>query len=111
RDRRRRYLVHGGELLVSVEPRSISDLGDYWAAQGGINLGIVGNLKHCSGYHLGKDRIFSDCACKPDGTCEPGKRWNDYSVTRSRDKAGLTNAAAAIDLGRLDGTLANLYTF
>jgi hypothetical protein len=95
---------------VTVAPKTLTDLGTYWTAQGGVNLGIVGNQKHCSGYHLGKDRIFSTCACKPDGTCEPGKGRNDYSVTRSRDKA-VTNAAMAIDLGRLNGSLVELYTF
>jgi len=54
-----------------------------------VSLGVVGNAKHLSGYHLGKDRIF--------GASGQGK--NDYSVKTARDKAGLTNEASAIDIG------------
>lgn len=96
---------------MSYIPASLAELATYWTKQGGVSLGVIGNQKHCAGYHLGKDRIFSDCACKPDGTCEPGRRWSDYSVSLARDKAGLTNAASAIDLGKLNGTLDNLYAF
>ena len=96
---------------MTYAPATLSQLGKYWSDHGGVNLGIVGNQKHCAGYHLGKDRIFSDCACKPDGTCESGKRWSDYSVQTSRDKAGLTNGSAAIDLGKLNGTLVQLRQF
>jgi hypothetical protein len=59
-------------------------------------LGVVGNDRHCSGYHLGRDRIFSRCACRPDGTCEPGQGDKDYSVSRSRDRIGLSSSASAI---------------
>lgn len=88
---------------MSYAPASLKSLGSYWVKQGGVNLGIVGNTAHIKGYHLGKDRIF-------DGT-GPGIGWNDYSVKTARDKAGLTDAASAIDLGRLDGTLSNLWSF
>lgn len=54
-----------------------------------ISLGVVGNTAHRSGYHLGRDRIFSST----------GKGWNDYSVVTARDKAGLSNGAMAIDIG------------
>lgn len=88
---------------MSYAPRTLKELGAYWTAQGGVNLGIVGNAAHTRGYHLGKDRIF-------DGS-GPGVGWNDYSVELARDKAGLSDAASAIDLGRLDGTLRNLRSF
>ena len=96
---------------MTYNPRSLQDLGAYWTIHGGVNLGVVGNDKHCAGYHLGRDRIYSACACRPDGTCEPGRGAKDYSVTNSRDKAGLTNAASAIDLGKLGGTYAGLRVF
>ena len=86
---------------MSTAPATITALGAYWTAQGGVMLGIVGNRAHTSGYHLGKDRIFG-----PNG-----KGWNDYSVKEARDKRGLTNAAAAIDLGRLNGSLTGLWAF
>jgi hypothetical protein len=54
-----------------------------------ISLGIVGNKRHKRGYHLGRDRIFG-----PEGQ---GK--DDYSIELGRDKAALTNAAAAMDIG------------
>lgn len=96
---------------MSTNPQSLRDLGAYWVAQGGVNLGVVGNDKHCGGYHLGRDRIFGACACRPKGICEPGKGDDDYSVQHARDRAGLTNAASAIDLGMLGGTLDGLYRF
>lgn len=96
---------------MSTQPQSLIDLGAYWTANGGVNLGIIGDQKHCAGYHLGRDRIYGPCACKPDGTCEPGQGDRDYSVIMARDKAGLTNAASAIDLGRLKGSLTQLYDF
>ena len=88
---------------MSTNPTSLRQLGTYWVAQGGVNLGVVGNTAHTRGYHLGKDRIF-------DGS-GPGLGSADYSVQTARDKAGLTNAASAIDLGRLDGSLPALYRF
>ncbi|HVM29513.1 MAG TPA: peptidoglycan-binding protein [Candidatus Limnocylindrales bacterium] len=44
------------------------------------------------GYHLGKDQIFGS-----QGSCV-GQRWDDYSVKTARDKAGLSDARAAIDI-------------
>lgn len=96
---------------MTTAPRSISDLAAFWTAKGGVNLGIVGNMKHCGGYHLGADRIFGACACRPDGACVKGQGANDYSVKLPRDRAGLTNAASALDLGRLDGKLKGLQDF
>lgn len=88
---------------MSYAPASLKNLGSYWTAQGGVNLGIVGNAAHTKGYHLGKDRIY-------DGS-GPGIGARDYSVQTARDKAGLTDAASAIDLGRLDGSLTKLWAF
>ena len=88
---------------MSTSPATLTALSAFWRAQGGVMLGIVGNKAHTSGYHLGKDRIFDGAG--------PGIGWNDYSVKLPRDKAGLTNAASAIDLGKLGGSLANLRTF
>jgi hypothetical protein len=96
---------------LSTAPRSITELAAFWTAKGGVNLGIVGNMRHCGGYHLGADRIFGTCACRPDGDCVKGMGVNDYSLRLPRDRAGLTNAAAALDLGRLDGSLKQLYRF
>lgn len=86
---------------MSYAPQTIAALAAYWTAQGGKQLGIVGDANHTKGYHLGKDRIFS----------ATGQGWNDYSVQHVRDKAGLSNAASALDLGRLNGSLAELYRF
>ena len=80
---------------MTYNPATLRDLGAYWTAQGGVNLGVVGNAAHTYGYHLGKDRL----------------KTGDYSIQTTRDKAGLTDAASAIDLGRLDGSLPALYRF
>ena len=81
---------------MSYAPASIASLGAYWTHQGGINSGIVGGSTVIRGYHVGKDRIRSS---------------TDYSIQTARDKRGLTNAASALDLGRLDGSLRNLQEF
>jgi hypothetical protein len=86
---------------MTYAPRSLQDLGAYWTGKGGVNLGIVGDTRHVTGYHLGRDRIYSDT----------GQGDADYSVKHPRDKAGLTNGAASIDLGKLDGTFAGLQEF
>lgn len=97
---------------MTYAPKTITELAAYWVAQGGVNAGIVGsNTSHCRGYHLGKDRIFGDCACRPKGICQPGLGDADYSVQWPRDKSGLSDAASAFDMGRLDGTLEGLWTF
>jgi len=83
---------------VTFAPPTLRALADYWIDQGGVNLGIVGDTGHADrgvSYHLGKDQLRSDA----------------YSIQTARDKAGLTNAASAIDLGRLGGTLGNLRKF
>lgn len=96
---------------MTYSPASIVDLMRYWESRGGVSLGIVGNQAHCSGYHLGKDRIFGSCACRRAGKCLPGQGNDDYSVKLLRDRKGLSNAASAIDLGRLNGRLADLRKF
>lgn len=80
---------------MTFAPKSISDLAAYWVANKGINLGIVGDARHGYGYHLGKDRLQA----------------GDYSIQRPRDRRGLTLAAAALDLGRLEGDLKHLQAF
>src|SRR4051794_38808555 len=89
---------------MSFQPASLAALRSVWTSVGGSFLGVVGSTTtHCGGYHLGKDRIFGACACKPNGVCEPGRGATDYSVQTQRDKDGLSNAAMAIDLGPLGG--------
>ena len=86
---------------MTFAPKTLTALANYWTANGGVNLGIVGNAAHTIGYHLGRDRIYG-----PDGIGD-----QDYSVQYIRDKAGLSNAAAALDLGELHGSLVELRAF
>jgi hypothetical protein len=63
-------------------------------------VGIVGDLAHRGGYHCGRDRVDLD----------------DYSVRESpRDKAGLDDHAAALDIGEFEvwvaGKAHNLRSF
>lgn len=88
---------------MTYAPATLTALLKYWTSKGGVNLGIVGNTAHTSGYHLGKDRIYDGAG--------PGQGANDYSVKTARDKAGLTNAASACDLGKLNGSLTQLWAF
>jgi len=83
---------------MTYNPAKLVELGHFWTGQGGVNLGVVGDTGHVSrgvSYHLGKSQLTSGA----------------YSIQTARDKAGLTEAASAIDLGRLDGTLGHLRTF
>jgi hypothetical protein len=80
---------------MSFAPRTLTALRSYLSGQTGLgfaSLGIVGNKAHTRGYHLGKDRIY-------DGSGGPGTGDADYSVKTARDKAGLTDAASAMDIG------------
>lgn len=86
---------------MTYAPASLRNLAAYYAAQGGVNLGVVGDAQHTKGYHLGRDRIYG-----PDG--EGG---DDYSIQSARDRAGLSDAASALDLGKLDGSLDALRRF
>jgi hypothetical protein len=83
---------------VTYNPATLHDLGVFWTSQGGVNLGVVGDTSHVAkgtSYHLGKSQLVSTA----------------YSIQTARDKAGLTEAASAIDLGKLDGSLVELRTF
>jgi len=83
---------------MTFAPPTLLELAQFWTDHGGVNLGIVGDADHAAkgySYHLGKDQLV-------DGA---------YSAKTARDRAGLSNAASAIDLGRLGGTLAGLAAF
>jgi hypothetical protein len=83
---------------MTFAPPSLVALGKYWRSQGGVLLGIVGDPAHASkgiSYHLGESQLTAKA----------------YSRVTTRDRAGLTEAASAIDLGRLDGNLTNLRAF
>lgn len=83
---------------MSYAPANLSELMAYLGEQGVANLGIVGGPRHTYGYHLGRDRIFS----------ADGQGNSDYSIQSARDKAGLSDAASAVDLGRVNGEIAGL---
>ncbi len=72
---------------MSYAPKTLLDLDAYLRNHGVPTVGIVGDSGHTYGYHLGKDRL-------PSG---------DYSASLARDRAGLTNAASAIDIGNHTG--------
>lgn len=89
---------------MTVNPQTLVDLGRYWVLHDGVNLGVVGDAAHQArpSYHNGQDVINA-------------RGWtaaNDYSIRHERDREPhLTNAASAIDLGRLRGTLTGLQHF
>lgn len=85
---------------MSYAPATLRELSGYLLARGVVQLGIVGDAAHTSGYHLGRDRIYDGAG--------PGLGDQDYSVKLDRDRAGLTDGAAAIDLGRVNGSLTEL---
>jgi hypothetical protein len=71
---------------MSYAPQTLLDAREYVLDQTGLSegaVGIVGDKNHRYGYHLGKDRLTS----------------GDYSASLSRDKRGLSNGAAALDIG------------
>lgn len=88
---------------MSYAPASIRALADYWTSHGGVNLGIVGDAAHQArpSYHNGRDVIEA----------HGRTRETDYSIRTDRDWWGLTNAASAIDLGKLGGSLEQLRDF
>ena len=86
---------------MTYSPKTLNQLGAYWTSQGGVNLGVVGDVNHRVGYHLGRDRIYGHF----------GQGDDDYSVKHPRDRKGLTDGASAIDLGKLDGTYEGLQGF
>jgi hypothetical protein len=86
---------------MTYNPADLIDLMAYWTAHGGVNLGIKGDASHVTkarSYHLGADQLT-------DYT---------YSGSTARDKAGLAtwpNAASAVDLGELGGSIVGLRRF
>jgi hypothetical protein len=83
---------------MTYAPQSLKDLMALWTSNGGVNLGIVGDVAHQqkgTSYHLGRDDLVSGA----------------YSARLPRDVAGLTDAASAVDLGKLGGSLAGLQKF
>lgn len=83
---------------MTYAPPTIVALGRYWTSQGGVNLGIVGDVAHQrkgTSYHLGSDKLAAGA----------------YSARTLRDRNGLSTAASAIDLGRLNGSLGELRAF
>jgi hypothetical protein len=83
---------------VTYNPPTLRDLGRYWTAHGGVNLGVVGDTRHQAkgtSYHLGASQLTATA----------------YSRRTTRDRAGLTEAASAIDLGKLNGSFGPLRTF
>jgi hypothetical protein len=93
---------------VTTNPQTLTDLMAYWTSHGGVNLGIKGDPAHQSrgSYHNG-----FDVASKLWGTTSLATiASKDYSYRLARDRVK-SNAAAALDLGRLNGSLANLQRF
>jgi hypothetical protein len=82
----------------TFNPPKLVELGKFWTARGGKNLGVIGDGSHINrgvSYHLGRDALMPTA----------------YSIELKRDKGGLSDAASAIDLGRLDGKLIHLREF
>lgn len=65
----------------------------------GGSVGIVGDPAHAAsgGYHEGEDDLRRIGRYHPSATSPYS--GEDYSVRHSRDRAGITNAASAIDIG------------
>jgi len=83
---------------VTYASHTLTELARYWVSHGGVNLGIVGDTRHVAlgrSYHLGRSSLTADA----------------YSRTTHRDRAGLTEAASAIDLGKLGGSFPALRKF
>jgi hypothetical protein len=85
---------------VTFAPKTILDVRAFLSGKTGLSgsaLGIVGDAAHVTtgvSYHLGADQLHSDA----------------YSIRLTRDKAGLSNAASALDIGNFSG-LRNLSKF
>jgi hypothetical protein len=83
---------------MTIAPKSIKDLATFWVDHGGRNLGIVGDTRHQqkgTSYHLGKSQLAVDA----------------YSVKLKRDREGLSEAASALDLGKLEKSIPKLRKF
>lgn len=84
--------------MTTLAPANLIAVEAYYVAHHGVNLGIVGDASHVGGgtsYHLGKDQL------------RPGA----YSAVTDRDRAGLSNYASAVDLGRIRDSLLPLRKF
>lgn len=84
---------------MTYAPARLRSLQTYLMAQTGLsagNLGIVGDAAHAvrATYHNGRDRFIASGL----DTCA-----ENYTICNARDRAGLTNAASAIDIGRHGG--------
>jgi hypothetical protein len=81
---------------MTFAPPTLVTLGAYLVANGAVNLGIVGDTAHQAtgtSYHLGQSQL----------------KVGAYSTTSPRDREpALTEAASAIDIGKVGGTLAGL---
>ena len=80
---------------MTFSPAAVTALGVFLVSKGAVNLGVVGDAKHArkgSGYHPGRDQLAPDA----------------YTARTVRDKAGLSEAASAIDIGRVGGTIEGL---
>ena len=83
--------------MTYAPPRLIA-LMQFMGANDVVNLGIVGDASHVTGgnsYHLGKSQLAAD----------------SYTIMFPRDKAGLTEAASAVDLGKFAGSFTGLRLF
>jgi hypothetical protein len=86
---------------MTYNPADLTALMAYWTGQGGDNLGIKGDASHVTkarSYHLGADQLTD----------------YSYSGSTARDKAGIAiwpNAASAVDLGELGGSIVGLRRF
>lgn len=85
---------------MTYAPNSVKAVASVIVGGGFINSGIIGDSAHAYGYHCGRDRVYG-----PNGRGDA-----DYSVQQPRDKAGLTNAAMALDLGSTDKPKLRAYT-
>ena len=81
--------------MSTFAPPTLKALGAYLVANGAVNLGIVGDASHIAkgtSYHNGASALTATA----------------YSAKLPRDVAGLTEAASAIDIGKVAGTLVGL---
>jgi hypothetical protein len=80
---------------MTFAPPTLVTLGKYLVSQGAVNLGIKGDTAHVAkgwSYHLGADDLAVGAS----------------SARLERDVAGLSNAASAIDIGKVGGSLVGL---
>jgi len=83
---------------MTFAPQELLDLAELWKSHAGQVAGIVGDEAHRlrkKSYHLGRSELSATA----------------YSRKTARDKAGLSEAASAIDLGILNGSRENLRQF